>query len=207
MAKASASTQASTPTTDATAPAVAVSTPSAPLDQATFLSALDAVIGKLGVQQANGLTADQLQTILSSNASAVQKAMKPENATAPNVSAFNPTGDAKVPLKRKTYFVGAKMTDDILTPLEIELFNRFDTSRTARNGKWTARIRENGDTQELHVNVPHKEIDDRMNLPVLTLILRELLDGAEAANPESLASMVERQQQEIEALKRQMAVA
>lgn len=182
--------KASTPTdpskTETAATAAAPSNPSAPLDQATFLQALDAVIGKIGVPAANGLTADQLQTILASNASAVQKAMKPENATAPNVSAFNPTGAAKVSLKRKTYFVGAKMTDEMLTPLEIELFNRFDSSKTAKGGKWTARVIQNGDSQELHVQVPHKEIDDRMNLPALTLILRELLDGSEAADPESL---------------------
>lgn len=179
------------PTTETAAPAVVLSAPSAPLDQATFLQALDAVIGKIGVPAANGLTAEQLQTILASNASAVQKAMKPENATAPNVSAFNPTGAEKVGLKRKTYFVGAKMTDDMLTPLEIELFNRFDTSRSARNGKWTARVSQNGDTQELHINAPHKEIDDRMNLPALTLILRELLDGSAAADPESLYARLE----------------
>lgn len=177
----------------------------APTSEAVVIAR--AIAEALAAQQAPGLSAEQLKDILASNASAVQKAMKPENATAPNVSAFNPAGGAKVSLKRKTYFVGAKMTDDLLTPLEIELFNRFEGSRSARNGKWIARVVQNGDTSELHINVPHKEIDDRMNLPTLTMILRELLDGAEAADPESLAAMVERQQQELDALKRQLATA
>lgn len=176
-----------------------------------FFAALDALVSKIGMTQANGLTADQIAQVLQSNASAVQKAMKPENATAPNVSVYNPTGGEKPTLRcvapdgswrsRKTYFVGARMDEDLLTPLEIELFNRFTSSRSTRNGRWTADIKQNGNDQELHVMVPHKEIDDRQNLPNgLTLILRELLDGEEAANPEALIARLEAAEAKLAAL-------
>lgn len=199
--------KASTPnTSEQTAEPV---TPNAPLDQATFLAAVDMLIKSRGQEQAQGLSAEQLDAILKSNAQSVQKALKPENPTAPNVSAYNPEGGAKATLSytapdgtvrpRKTFFVGARMDEDLLTPLEIALFNRFTTSKTARNGQWTATIKQNGNDQELHVFVPHKEMDQRLDLPNgLFLILRELLDGPNATNHESLAS-------EVEALRREVA--
>lgn len=204
--------QSTAPQTEAATPMpVAVASPSAPVDQATFLAALDMLLKNRGVEQANGLTADQLTTILSENAKSVQRALKPENPTAPNVSAYNPTGEAKPILSctlpdgtvrpRKTFFVGARMDEDLLTPLEITLFNRFTTSKSLRNGRWTATVKQNGNDQELHVMVPHKEIDDRQNLPNgLTLILRELLDGEEAANPEALIARLEAAEAKLAAL-------
>lgn len=199
---------------DSTKPETAEATavPGAPLDTATFLAAMDMLIKSRGVEQAQGLNAEQLEKILAANAQSVQKALKPENATAPKVSVYNPDGGAKAMLcytaadgavrPRKTFFVGARMDEDLLTPLEIALFNRITSNKTARNGLWTATIKQNGNDQELHVFVPHKEMDQRLDLPNgLYLILRELIDGPEAVNHESLAVEVERLRSEVAAMK------
>jgi hypothetical protein len=189
---------------------------SAPLTTTDFLAAVDLLIKSRGPEVAQGLSADQLKEILASTAQSaaqgMQKALKPENPTAPNVSAYNPTGEAKPTLcytapdgtvrPRKTFFVGAKMDADLLTPLEVALFNRFTTNKIARNGKWTATLKQNGNDQELHVYVPHKEMDQRLDLPNgLFLILRELLDGPDAVNHESIAHEVESLRREVAALK------
>jgi hypothetical protein len=203
----------STKTPDAQTPdvqPVAVTAPSATVDQATFLAAVDLLIKQQGMQQAQGLTAEQLDKILTNNAASVQKALKPENASAPNVSVYNPDGGPKAKLTytndkgetraRKTYFVGARMDEDLLTPLEIALFNRFTASKTAKGGLWTATIKQNGNDQELHVFVPHKELDDRMGLGSLTMILRELLEGPDAANPDALIARLEAAEARIAAM-------
>ena len=164
-------------TKDVDAPAV---------DLTAILANLTEAIQRMGNHAPSDVQAELLQIVAEN-----QRRQMPENKVAPPVSAFNPTGDKHKPLlRRKTYFVGAEMQDDLLTVEEVELFNRVDRSTTARSGKWTAVVKQNGSTEELHVMVPHKEIDQRMELPSLKLILRELLDGKEAADPDSLVRRV-----------------
>lgn len=58
----------------------------------------DLLLQALVNQQAQGITADTLKDILASNATAVQKAMKPENDTHPGKSCFSyPEGDVARP--------------------------------------------------------------------------------------------------------------
>jgi hypothetical protein len=126
-----------------------------------------------------------------------------ENPDYNEVSAFtHPEGQRvrpKADLTRETFFCGTRMKSDELTPAEIEAFNAITVSRTARNGTWTAEVRQNGNAQQLHIMVPSRTVDERMDLPgSLLLILRELRDGAASVDPMSLA-------QEVAALKDQMA--
>lgn len=162
---------------------------------AALADALLAAIGKMQPAQA-GLSADQLQTILDSNAKSTRKALRPENERHPDVSAFNPAGERDHPrpkLARKTFMAGQLLHEDELTVTEIELFNQFTHSTEARNGAWTADLRRTGKMgeEQLHVSVPCGTVDDRMDLPNgITTMLRELLGGAKAVDPESLAQRV-----------------
>lgn len=191
-------------------PIVSEQAASAPMTQADFLAAVDLLIKSRGVEQANGLTAEALDKILQSNARGVQKAMRPENDTAPNVSAFNPTGaekpilgyaDAEGALReRPTYFSGSRQREDALTPLEITLFNAITKSTEARDGLWKARVVKNGGSQELHVSVP-MDRDRRSELPSLVLILRELIGGRESVDPDSMAAQLAAMRAELDTLK------
>jgi hypothetical protein len=179
---------------DAT-PAVVMDTP---LTQSDFLAAIDRLLSSRGVDQSNALTPDALKEILASNARGVQKAMRPENETAPDVGAFNPGGGEKPILQyvdgdgavkpRTTYFCGNRQREDMLTPLEITLFNAITKSTDARDGAWKARVVKNGGSQELHIVVP-VDRDRRTELPSLVLILRELVGGRESVDPDSMAAM------------------
>lgn len=169
----------------------------APLTESTLLSALEIVLAKFA-NGGGGLSKEDLQSVLNANTEAVRRAAKPENPTAPNVSAFNPTGGERPALSRTTFFVGARMSEDLLTNQEIEAFNAIASSSESRNGQWTAKVIRNGQVQELHVMVPHQEVSQRMDLPSLLLILKELKDGKASADP---ATMLDR----IAELERQLA--
>lgn len=93
-------------------------------------------------------------------------------------------------LSRPTHFAGARQHEDNLTPEEIDAFNAITQTRTARNGTWTAEVRQNGSAQELYVDVPVKTMDDRMSLPSLLMILYELQNGSVAADPSALVARV-----------------
>ena len=140
--------------------------------------------------QGAGLSASDLRQILLDQ----RKAMKPENDRHPGISAFSyPEGESKRPkpaLRRKVYFNGISEDAESLTPLEIELYNRFEGTRLARNGMWKAEVRRNGSAEILHITNEPKTLDGRQSLPALSLIARELLDGEVAVNPELLASRV-----------------
>lgn len=161
-----------------------------------------------------GLTADQLKDIITNTSVSTRKALKPENERHPGHSVFNyPEGDVARPkprFVRDVFFNDSREQWDQLTPLEVELYNRFDTNRQAREGMWRAEIRRNGSAEELRITTEPRTLDGRMSLPPLTQILRELLDGEEAANPDKLAEQVLALRKQIEALtaaSRQPAVA
>lgn len=144
---------------------------------------------------ATGLSADQLETVLKSSAEATRKALKPENAQHPDVSDFNPKGErdhARPKLRRKTFWAGTELDHDELTRTEIELFNSFEHSCEARNGAWRAELKRTATdgTAELHITFPSRNTDDRMDLPSMTLMLRELVGGTRAVDPDSLAQRV-----------------
>lgn len=149
----------------------------------------------------SGLSAEDLRSILKDQ----RKAMKPENDQHPGISAFShPEGEQAKPkgeLRRTTRFIGMRQREDSLTPTEIELFNRFDRNRIARGGQWRANVTGHGTAEELHILCDDAlTLDGRASMPSLTLILRELLDGEAAANPEALAQRVADLEARIKAL-------
>ncbi len=155
-----------------------------------------------------GFTAEQLQTLLATLGTTSTAAMREayrqqrnENPNYPERSVFNPEGvfddegrslGAKPKLRRPTFFVKVRLNDEVMTRDEIELCNRFTQTKEARGGKWVAQVIKKGDTEELHImdDVSVYNNDDRNELPPLTFILRELLDGADAVNPETMAKRI-----------------
>lgn len=178
-------------------------TPAAP--QMDVASAILALAEKLQAPQ--GLTKDDLTEVMEANSEGVRRALRPENATHPDISAFNPRGERDHPrpkLRRKTFMSpGMELMAHELTVQEIELLNSIEHNIEARNGQWRAELKRTATdgTQELHIVVPSNTMDERMDLPKsLELILRELVGGTKAVDPESLAQQVAALQKQVAAL-------
>lgn len=168
------------------------------------IKTLAVTLGEAKSASGGGISASDLRDLMQ----AQRKAMRPENERHPGISAFSyPEGDLARPkpdLKRETIVLGSRLRKDELTPAEIELCNRFESSRTARNGKWTATIRNVDGVERLTVwCAENGTMDGRASLPPLSMILRELLDGPEATDPNTLAMRV----QQLEAQLRSLAAA
>lgn len=135
-----------------------------------------------------GLSKEDLQEILKAN----QEGKYRQNIRTPGISAFSyPEGDVKRPkptLSRETFVNGGRQREDQLTPLEIDAYNSVRRSCSARNGLWTAEIRQNGTKPQLHITLPTGS-DTRPHEPI-ALICRELNDGPAAVDPLSLAARV-----------------
>lgn len=148
----------------------------------------------LGAHRAagGGISKDDLKDLMN----AQRKALRPENEQHPGISVYSyPEGELarpKPPLRRETYFCGAREKADLLDPQEIELYNRFTVSTTARGGKWEATIRQRDGVESLWITCAgaHNPDSPTGPLPALTLILRELLDGPSATDPETLSQRV-----------------
>lgn len=156
-------------------------------------AALMAVVEKMAPQ--HGITGEQLEKILAGNTQATRKALRPENDQSPEISVFNPLGERDHPrpkLRRKTFWAGSELHEEELTRDEIELFNAVEHTLEARNGSWRAELRRTGSdgTSDLHVMFPCASVDDRMDLPGMSLLMRELLGGTKAVDPMSLAQRV-----------------
>ncbi len=94
-----------------------------------------------------------------------------------------PLAHPKPKLKFETYVCGGKQFEDSLTPLELDLFNQFESSRTARGGTWSAVIKRDGTTAKLFINFPSRTLDELQDLPrTLPEVLNELLFGEEAVD-------------------------
>jgi hypothetical protein len=126
----------------------------------------------------------------------MRRALKPENARHPDVSAFNPLGERDHPrpaMRRKCFMSpGYELRAEELTREEIELLNSIEHNMEARSGSWRAELKRTATdgTAELHIQVPTNP-DDRADLPKgLSLILRELVGGTAAVDPSSLAQRV-----------------
>lgn len=154
---------------------------------------LAAALNRLAdAQEGNrGLSKEDLTEVMEANSEGVRRALKPENARHPDVSAFNPKGERDFPraeLKRKTFWIGVPLVKDELTAEEIALFNSVDHDMTARGGQWTASIKNQG--TELHINFPNATMDERMDLPSMRLLMAELVGGEQAVNPDDLLARV-----------------
>lgn len=168
-----------------------------------------------------GMTPETLQSIVTAMSSVSQTAVREtirqerkENPSYPQRSVFHPAGvfddsgkalPPKVKLRRPTYFQGVRLGGELETELEIELLNRFTEDKTSRDGLWSATFQERGTPRErLYIKIPSLTADDRMenSLP-LPLILRELLDGADAVNPETLQKQIAQLEAKVKALESQ----
>lgn len=111
-------------------------------------------------------------------------------------------GHPKPALTYDTYWPkGCKVFKEDCTVLEIELFNSFTASRTARDGTWTATLkRKSTGGGTLVVDAPSFHMDDRASLPPLPQLLMELLHGPEQADPMLLIDRMLAMEQKIKEL-------
>ena len=170
---------------------MATTDPTKPTPDANQAFALELVNAIKGI----GVSKDDLKEVLDSNAEGMRRALKPENARHPDVSAFNPEGERDHPkpkLRRKTFWAGQELHQEELTPAEIDEFNAVEHSLEARNGAWRAELRRTAKSgeSELHVVFPCANVDDRMELPGMLLMMKELLGGAKSVDPATLAERV-----------------
>lgn len=154
---------------------------------------LAAVLNRLvdATENNRGLSKEDLTEVMEANSEGVRRALKPENARHPDVSAFNPKGERDFPraeLRRKTFWIGVPLVKDELTAEEIALFNSVEHDMTARGGSWTASLKNQG--TELHINFPNATMDERMDLPSMRLLMAELVGGEQAVNPDDLLARV-----------------
>jgi hypothetical protein len=113
----------------------------------------------------------------------------------------------KPKLRYDVFFCQGRQTQDMLTPLEVELFNSFDTSRECRGGKWRAELKPHGTRTRLFVSVPFEGMDVRMDLPPLVQILSELLYGEMVADPAQALAMISALQRRVDELEANRAPA
>lgn len=150
--------------------------------------------------QKNQFTPEALGAVLEkvglSTALGMQKAVRPENDPHPHASAFSyPEGDIARPkpkLKRDTFFNYHKENEEQLTPSEIEAYNSIDDDCEARSGQYTAIIKQRGrKREELHLSVPVRHLDHRMNLPPsLLLLVHELKTGQQVSDMQDLLTEI-----------------
>ena len=163
-----------------------------------------------------GMTPEHLQVLMGTmtavSANAQKEAIRSqrkENPSYPERSVFNPDGifddngtalAPKVKFTRPTFFQNVRLGGELETPEEIRLCNLFTESRYSREGTWKAELEGQGINRRLLIEVPSRTTDERMTLPPFTMILRELLDGKEAVDTESLHRQIETMKAQIEAL-------
>lgn len=179
-----------------------VTPPAPPVDVAAAIMALAEKL-----QAPQGLTKDDLSEAFEAGSEGMRRALKPENPRHPDVSAFNPAGERDHPrpaLRRKTFMSpGMELVANELNVEEINLLNSIEHNIEARNGQWRAELKRTATdgTQELHIVVPCNTMDERMDLPKsLELILRELVGGTKAVDPETLAQQVAALQKQVAAM-------
>lgn len=140
-------------------------------------------------------------------ANAQARTTRTSNAEHPQVSAFSyPEGNVarpKATLNADAWFCGVRQTEEILTPLEIDCFNKITSSKSSRGGTWKAIFDANNGLGKprLLVTVPVSGADALVGLPSLVQILMELATGKDATDIGSLFSQIEALQKQVEALK------
>ncbi len=164
----------------------------------------------------SGISADQLKDILASvqhqGAEGMRRAMKPENATSPLVSAFShPEGERDHPkepfywlddegqkVPRDVYDCGARLDHDLLTPGEVDLLNQIQKDADSADGKYLARIKDRG--RRLEISMPTASFDELHDTPSMSIRCRLMLNQP-IKDQESLVQEVERLKAELAAEK------
>lgn len=172
-------------------PKVVTETELAPADATTALAEAMLKAMERLQPQGGGISKDDLKEVMESNSEGMRRALKPENARHPDVSAFNPKGERDHPrsaLRRKTFWIGVPLNQNELSEEEIVLFNSVEHNVEARNGTWKAELKNAG--TELHVTFPNATVDERMDLPSMKVLMTELLGGARSVDTDSLLARV-----------------
>lgn len=119
-------------------------------------------------------------------AEAHRQAIRPENPIAPGISVYNPLGERdhpNPPLLAKTYQNGIELEHESLSRDEITLINRLTpgdykiTKADLTQVKFLVRDEAdgNGVVQKRHLAFPCKDLEDRLGLPGIVPMLREVL--------------------------------
>lgn len=119
-------------------------------DEGAELSAdekFELLLEVLAQKQAGGITKDDLQQILAVNATAVQKALKPENETHPNISAFHPKGGPLLSLPYAVFYRG----DPVHKHLETHHDRELELMAQVQPGEYTV-LRKDGTPMPVSVS-------------------------------------------------------
>lgn len=154
---------------------------------------LEALVDKINAISAGGggLTADQLELIITktagNTADAMRTALIPENKVNPGISAYSyPEGELKRPkpvLKRESIFCGGRLKESEMTPEEIDACNAIDGPCEARGGAWRAFIKKDGTREGLIIHCDEAvERDKALGLPSFLAICYELKQGPQAVD-------------------------
>ena len=165
---------------------------------AQLLEALKMVIEGSRVQSDPAMMA--IAQSLKVQAEIDEQRFRKENAVSPKISAYSwPEGDEARPkpsLDSVTIFSNALQQEDQLMPIEIILFNKIKSNKSARKGKWQAiyepplgDARRGKLTVSLGVNL--NSPDSVTDIPPLVQILAELGTGADATNVALLFQQLE----------------
>jgi hypothetical protein len=122
---------------------------------------------------------DQLAALIAkATAAAVADAVvKVQEKTTPNEVRFIAPPD-RPKLTRKTIFCGAIEEERRLSDEEILLYNQVTPGRY-HNRRWEVIEREEGsDGKTVEIRIPVSTVDDRMQLPSLVNILKEMIQEA-----------------------------
>jgi hypothetical protein len=142
-----------------------------------------------------------MQSVSAASVKETLRHERKENPNYPEKSVFFPRGKfddlgnarpPKATFTRPTYYNGVRLGGELETEEEIQLCNQFTRDKSCRDGLWEAIIENAGSSRErLIIKVPSLSIDERMGLPPFTLILAELLGGAEAVNPLTMQKQID----------------
>jgi hypothetical protein len=168
-------------------------------DMATVI---DALLDKIKSIGGGGITKDDLETIITktagNTADAMRTALIPENKINPGISVYShPDGDVKQPkarLTHETFFCGFRLSEDTMTPAEIDAINALDapTGYEAKSGRWRAFLKRDGTKQRLFIHCDEAvERETAAGLPSMLAIALELKSGPQAVDLLALTAQLE----------------
>ncbi len=135
-----------------------------------------------------------------------EQRFRKENMVNPGISEFShPEGTEKHPRHRLhslTIFANAVQDEEQLMDIEVDLFNKIKSNKTARKGKWTAIYEPPiGDAKKgkltISLNTNLNSPDSVIGIPSLVQILTELSTGQDATNVAKLFQQIADLQEQV----------
>jgi hypothetical protein len=111
---------------------------------------------------------ERIATLVADAVVKVQERIAPIESRHPSlVSPFNPEGlKVRPKLDNRYVFCGAPCEENVLTNEEIRALNTITEPGSYRSGRWQVLVRSEADGKKtVFINIPHKTIDERMNMP------------------------------------------